>query len=90
MSKIKRKKTTMLSQLKKYTEPKTLMRCVLLALALASVVVALAGIVYLGTILVISIFVGRIIATCEGLTVAALTIIGSGMMIILVQIWLMD
>lgn len=78
MLKIKRKtKTTMLSQLRKYAEPKTLMRCVLLVLSLASVVVALIGIVYLGTILVISMFVGRIIATGEGLLLAGLTIVGS-------------
>lgn len=79
MLKIKRKtKTAMLSQLRKYAEPKTLMRCVLLALSLASVVVALIGIVYLGTILVISMFVGRIITTSEGLILTGLTILGAG------------
>ena len=78
MLKIKRKtKTAMLSQLRKYAEPKILMRCVLLALSLASVVVALIGIVYLGMILVISMFVGRIIATGEGLILAGITVLGA-------------
>lgn len=78
MLKLKRKSgLARLLQLKKTRETRLLVRYALYALSLASLVIALCGIVYLGTILVISIFVGRIIATGEGLVLAGLTVLGA-------------
>lgn len=78
MLKLKRKSGLgRLLQLKKSRETRILARYALYTLALASLVIALCGIVYLGTILVISLFVGRIIATGEGLILAGLTILGA-------------
>lgn len=80
MLKLERKtKVSILSRIKKYMEPKTLMRraviLLFLSLTMLSLAIAICGIVYLGTILVISLFVGRIITTGEGLILAGLIVI---------------
>lgn len=78
MLKLKRKSGLgRLLQLKRTRETRLLVRYALYALALVSLVIALCGIVYLGIIMVISIFVGRIIATGEGLILAGATILGA-------------
>lgn len=78
MLKLKRKSGLgRLLQLKRTKETRLLVRYALYALSLGSLVVALCGVAYLGMIMVISIFVGRIIATGEGLILAGLAILGA-------------